>query len=236
MTGPALEQAADRPPLNILIAVPTNGRVHSAFAYDLAQLMGAAGGTLIARDIAEVHLSLSEGTLIQAQRSDLVRNAIARHCTHILWLDSDMRFPVDLLHRFLSHRVPFVAANYSTRRLPEIQPTAYKSLLSRERLFTTETSTGLEEAEAVGFGAALVSVDLYRRLSQPWYDIPWSEDIKGWVGEDIYFCRRVREELGEKILIDHDISKYVAHCGEMEFRPLHAVAYRDAQAARLVEV
>ena len=45
-------------------------------------------------------------------------HALAVDATHILWLDSDMRFPADTLGRLLARNRDIVGANYCARRFP----------------------------------------------------------------------------------------------------------------------
>lgn len=44
-----------------------------------------------------------QGTIIQNQRADLCLDAMREGCTHILFIDSDMTFPQDLVGRLLAH-------------------------------------------------------------------------------------------------------------------------------------
>ena len=63
------------------------------------------------------------GTYLPQQRMTLVKEAFQSGSTHILWIDSDMRFPKDALIRLLDRDLPIVGANYPMRRTPII-PTA----------------------------------------------------------------------------------------------------------------
>ena len=73
-------------------------------------------------------------------RSRCVERAFKLQATHILWLDTDMRFPPDTLFRLLGRKKPIVGANYRARN-PPVFPTAVKGL---KRVDTLEESTGVE--------------------------------------------------------------------------------------------
>jgi acyl CoA:acetate/3-ketoacid CoA transferase alpha subunit len=156
-----------------------------------------------------------EGTLVNRSRTDLVTRAIETNCTHILWVDSDMKFPQDSLLRLLAHKKEIVGANYSHRRFP-LKHVAYKTV-SRERAIdhvicrTTAESTGLEEVDALGMGLMLVQTRVYLGLTEPWFAI-----TPAW-GEDIFFCLKARETKGIPTWVDHDLSKEVVHFGKMGY-------------------
>ena len=99
----------------VLVAVPCGEMVHARFAQDLALMLSY---TTYTRPEMEVHLALVQGTYLPRARAALVEHAMERQATHILWLDSDMRFPKDTLFRLLRHEKSVVAANYSTRQPP----------------------------------------------------------------------------------------------------------------------
>jgi hypothetical protein len=179
------------------------------------------------RDI-ELRLVVDKGTLIADQRHRLVQ--LARHAdsSHILWLDADHRFPKDTLVRLLAHDVDIVAAAYVERRIPP-RPAAFLSDESAEikdRLYITPESTGLVEVTSVGMGVMLTKLGVFAHTPAPWFQIGWNPKEQGYIGEDIYFARKVREA-GFTVLVDQDLSKDVRHIGEIEFSHEHALAVRE---------
>lgn len=216
--------------IKLAIVVPCTNELKSGFAYDLSVMMATLGATYVAQGIADVKLIFRMGSLVQTQRNGLVKGALEWGATHLLWLDSDMRFPRDLVHRFLRNDEPIIAANCTTRVPPRIHPVAFKTIdpvgTNHERLYTLPENTGLEEVEAIGAAVMMARADVYANMEEPYYDVLYVKGRSGWEGEDVYFCRKARE-LGFRILIDHDISKDIKHVGEMEFGHDHANAIRD---------
>lgn len=193
---------------NIAICVPVRDSVTSVFAFCLAQLMkkcGEAG--------QRVQLFMVNGSEVAMQRQQLVDEALESSCTHILWIDSDMRFPADTIQRLLSHKKDIVGANYSTRVKPH-RPVAFKSKENLDkRVFLGE---GLEQVFAVGSGLLLVNRTVYENMSKPHYSVEWNENYTNLVGEDIYFCNKAND-CNYKVFIDNDLSKIISHVGVQEF-------------------
>jgi hypothetical protein len=171
---------------------------------------------------------VEKSTLLPASRQSLVEAAINADCTHVLWLDSDMIFPKDVLARLLAHKEPIVAANYVKRRLPIEPVSATRDTPESDMrpVYTDEASTGLQEVYFAGMGCMLVDMDVYKALPRPWFNLWYAQDQ--FAGEDVFFCYHARHN-GIKVLVDHDVSKEVSHIGEIEFRHEHAEISRKEQ-------
>lgn len=198
----------------IVLGVPTREHVHALF---MADLVGAIRRHAATGD--DVRLATVLGSVISTQRTDVVRSALDMGATHLLWLDSDMRFPPDVIGRLLAHGRPVVAANYQRRTEP-FGPVAVRH---GAPLYTTPQSTGLEEADFTGFGCMLVERAVFDAVPEPWFDFAWSPAKRAYVGEDVFFCRKVREH-GFPVLIDHDLSKEVGHIASITLYPEHVRA------------
>lgn len=203
----------------IAIAVPARDMVHTSFAYDLAMMMSHWTYKNAANQ-DNIMLFTSQGTLIVNQRQDLVIRAIEDKCTHILFLDSDMRFPKDTLDRLLAHNKPIVAGSYATRRLP-CKTVAFENDKNWDCVYTTPDKKGLEPVAAVGMGCMLVNLSIFDKMTLPYFMIGYSPNSNQFTGEDIFFCRKARS-MGLEVLIDHDLSRELGHIGNLEFRHEHA--------------
>jgi hypothetical protein len=212
----------------IAVCTPARDMVHTMFTYDLVNMV--CYHTLNTNDA--VSLKISEGTLIANQRAELTLDAMREGCSHILFVDSDMRFPQDMISRLLKHDLDIVATNCARRRMPT-GPTAqiYKENGDRELVWTMPESTGLQEVGSVGMGVMMIKAEVFKALGEPWYETPWRHDKRGYIGEDVFFCRKSREA-GFKIWIDHDVSKEIGHVGTFEFKHDHTWAIKDLEKAR----
>lgn len=200
------------------VAIATHDMVPALFMYDLAQLTAFTMASIPEK--VPYGINMVSGTYIHRARQQLLENLIADGTTHILWMDSDMRFPRNSFIRLLNHNQPVVGVNYAKRQVP----TDYVAIKKvgfgdgGKRLVTDGESTGLEKVEAVGFGLLLMRVDALLELptDQPWFWYELDEETGDHIGEDVYFCRLLRES-GVDIYVDHDLSKECAHVGQFEY-------------------
>lgn len=209
----------------IAIVIPARGMNPSMFTYDLAALVAYSTACLVHNDIADLTLTIQEGTYIHVNRNDLMGTALRAEADYTFWLDDDMRFPRDTLLRLLQHNVPFVGVNMSTRILP-LRPTAIKSLERGEFLQTREQDTGLERVDAIGFGCALVMSKVAWKVGYPWFESKDGQTESTRVGEDVDFCIKAKAA-GFDVFVDHGLSHEIRHIGQIEYSVAHAVAYEE---------
>ena len=170
--------------VRIAICVPVRDNVTATFSYSLAMLMKKCGEANL-----KVSLHYNIGSEVAMQRQMLVEEALETNPTHILWLDSDMKFPSDIIHRLLSHNEPVVACNYSTRTKPHV-PVAFTSEGDLESRLTN--TTGKSHVFAVGLGCMIVNTEVIKNMSKPYFSVEWNSDYTNLVGEDIYFCKKIK--------------------------------------------
>lgn len=223
-----IKTAQPKKPFRVAVSIPSGDDVKMSFAYDLSNLMCA---TAITRDDVELRLHNCKGTILHKSREELVFMALEHDYTHIMWLDSDMRFPRNALLRLLARDTYIIGANYPTRRWPCRPVTFADDEDASKRVYTEEGADGVEEVASIGLGCALIDLDVFRALPRPWFAMPWDEKSRHFIGEDVYFCRAARQHLGVPILIDHALSQEVAHVGEWEFRLSHAREVRELVGA-----
>lgn len=176
-----------------IVCTPTGGTIEGGTVVDLVELI---------KHSPEASFSVSQGSILPQLRTGLVREAIDRHIGHILFIDSDMRFPKDLLEKLKSHGKDIIGANYKQR--------------NADKWVIGESSVGkhgVEEVETIGFGALLIRTEVFVLTPEPWFAMPY--DGRRFVGEDVFFCHKAKDA-GYKIFVDHDISHYVKHIAKRE--------------------
>jgi len=195
----------------VAICVPARDQVQSIFVYHLVNLIQRC----MYKNL-RVELFIQTGSLISKQRQDLAQAAINSNSTHILWLDSDMSFPPDILETLLTHDLDIVAANYSTRSAPR-KGVAYKTIGKWETwLKPSDTQPRLQQVEGVGMGCMLVKTSVFSYIPKPWYEVSWVPDLQEFIGEDFYFCK-LAQQAGFKVWIDTNLNKQLKHIGISEF-------------------
>ena len=197
----------------VLVAVPCGDMVSAGFAQDLANLVG---WTTFARPDTQVSLYFLRGTYLPRARAGLVVKALELACSHILWLDADMRFPKDTLVRLLMADKPIVAANYATRTAPII-PTA----VDAERMELFAQSEEYQDVRYAGMGVMLTTAQVFLDIGKPWFAVGYSPASDDYAGEDVFFCEKARKH-GYQILVDSALSDHVRHVGSFEYTMDHA--------------
>lgn len=163
------------------------------------------------------------GGLFNKQASDIangrnllvkdVKEKTGQPATHILWIDSDQSFPNNGASRLLSHNLPIVGCNYSTR----IPPYRVAGRLMDDDAWA---KGGLQPAKILPGGFCLVSMEVYERISAPWYTEHFEEasicegNPFGHVLDDDNFCRKARE-CGYTPMCDCDYSRFIGHQGSV---------------------
>ena len=202
----------------IAIAIPTRDNVAIETTFSLANMVADFTAKFCARGEADLSFVTCAGTLLPQMRNTLVEESIKIGATHILWVDSDMRFPRDALERLLKHNAPVVGANYPQRKSP-VKPTAANL---KDLWIYEEGQTGLEPVKFLGHGFCLVETAVYEALEKPWYMLAWSQKKECIVGEDVFFLGEVRKRLECPVMLDHDLSREVSHIG------FHEYTWKDA--------
>ena len=201
--------------LNIAVGVPSTDvwvpKFGLAFAAMCAYFgMKRIGGAATQR----LQILSSTGSMLSQLRENLVLSAMREGCSHLLMLDSDMKFPRDSIHRLLAHGKDIVAANCTTKVIPA-EPTGV--LLGGARLYTDPDSTGLVGGiESIGTAVMMFRLDIFKKIPRPWFYQEWAPEIQHFIGEDRYFCHKARA-CGFEVFVDQDISKLVTHIGPFEY-------------------
>lgn len=183
----------------ILIATPTRDVVSAQYAADLVRLT---------RRHPDAKYAALLGIYIANLRNQAVTIARSVGASHLLFIDSDMRFPEDTLDRLLAADKDIVAANCVMRTMSELW-VARKDGQS----LSSVGKSGLQQVDHVGCGVMLIKTRVFKVLPTPWFSTPFVGDTH--IGEDVHFCR-LAHVCGYPIWIDHDLSQLVKHQGTVE--------------------
>lgn len=208
--------------MKVFIAVPCMDQLPARFCQSLAMLQ-RAGDTQVGFEI---------GSLVYFSRNNLAKAAIKAEADWVLWLDSDMTFPPDLLQRMLriceENGLDFLSGLYF-RRNPPYSTVLYDRLEATEKgaSFTTFESVpdDLFEIGGCGFGGVLMKTDVlmdvmgkFKRMFDP---------LDG-LGEDLSFCWRARQ-CGYKLYCDASLE--MGHVGYAEITREYFEAWRKNEDA-----
>jgi len=163
----------------------------------------------------ETAVYMKPNSLVYDSRNLLSLYAIENGFDQVMWLDSDMMFPPDILQRLESWHEDMVTGLYVKRHSP-VEPVIYQELKEPERDDTGRLigqikpypyGSAIQNGETFtvagcGMGCCLTSVKL---LKEVWDTFGPAFTPFPWAGEDISFCYRVGR-LGYKIWCDASVS------------------------------
>lgn len=194
----------------IAILVPTRDLVHSYFSYSLIQLVKFS--TQLGLD---VYTFFDSSTILLNQRNNLVNMALELGADWVLWLDSDMIFPMSTLTRLLSHNKDIVGCNYMKRSLP-LKPTAYLDTTDWNSYLPLDTDGDIVEVEAMGMGCVLMKMETFLSLEKPYFKFTYDKDTDDYLGEDFNLFKDLNLN-GYKVFVDANLSKEINHLGTFSF-------------------
>ncbi|MEN8252784.1 MAG: hypothetical protein ABFQ62_00185 [Patescibacteria group bacterium] len=193
--------------MHILIGLPSPAVVDPDFALEnLLQIIDYSRAKIPDLKISVSH---SQGVRTDANRNNILKKALdAGNVDYILWLDTDMIYPVDIIEKYLE--IPNLGGNldiigclYFKRSKPYL-PAAYEERNDTDTTFTTIhppliKSNHIYEVAAVGYGGMMVSMNTYKKLGdEKWtaygsnFHIP-IKNISDKESHDLKFCLEAKK-------------------------------------------
>lgn len=212
--------------MKIAIAVCSGDMVHAPFMQSLALMMAEC----VANGI-EIALSNIRASEICYGRYIAAHTALQLDCSHLLFIDSDMKFPNTALRRLFGHNKSVVGITYCQRRSP--RGFTHVSLNGDQSLLPFDYNNPLIEVQSLGCGLLLIEMNVLRELEPPYFWPVFHVDKKlpdgshGHTSEDVAFCEAVRTQ-GFRIWCDGPLSLECRHCGTFEFGPEHVEILRNS--------
>lgn len=189
--------------MKLLIGIPCMDNAPTLFTQSLEYMKKPNGTTLV----------FKPNSLVYDSRNLISLYAIENEFDYVLWLDSDMTFPVDTIDFLMATvdqtRADMVTGIYVKRHFPT-EPVVYKTLQEPKRNEKGLPVSQIESYKDIplsgdpfpvagcGFGCCLTSVKLLKAV---WDAYGPAFAPLPWAGEDISFCYRVNQ-LGYKIYCD----------------------------------
>lgn len=204
---------------NVMVAVPSGSSWNADTVMCMVSMVAHSMGNKAAGyDHVQLSVQNTKGSILPKSRDRLVDAAKEKGATHILFIDSDMTFPVSTLNELLAWDEMVVAANCATKSIPS-HPTARNKKegdMGGELIFTTPDKVEghvLEQCWRVGCGVMLINMKVFEELEKPYFPIEWNEQYEQYVGEDWGFCHKC-EAVGIPLHVDHYLSSGIGHCGQ----------------------
>lgn len=210
------EPSAPRP-ITVAILTPCLGEIKAATAVSIANAMAHF---LMVKYGAELQCAweIIRSSNLAQSRQQLIQRAMQMGATHILFWDSDIAAPADVIPRMLNHSRPIVCANYPTKEMVS-RPTVYVD--NDDVTGPLWTAPGDEElvegVSRAGLGLMMIDGQVFDYLDLPWFSFePVGPDYILIRGEDHYFCDKARSK-GIPIVCDQKLSNEIGHYGDFEY-------------------
>jgi len=178
--------------------------VHADFTLSLAGLCAAAYPL-------EIPIVNAKSSIVAEARNRCVELAREHRADALLFLDSDMVFPRDTLHRLLAWDRDIVGATYPKRVPP------HEILGANLPDGRVESDGALMEMRHLPTGCLLIRMTVFDALEQPSFRFRLDPDSGQIVGEDYDFCDRARNA-GFGVWCDTKLSFEIGHIGQSVFR------------------
>lgn len=196
--------------ITVTIGTPHNGDFTAEY---INSLMGMAFHAFTTKGIG-VKLHLHEGCLVHQGR-----NNIASKCydDYLLFIDSDMAFPVDGLNKLIASKKDIIGAVYYSRKSPNL-PLVFKENEGKYSNYEDFPEDKVFECDAIGTGFLLISKKVLeafdKAINEKKFRLPFDfmhTEHHVELGEDMAFCNRAKQ-LGFKIYADPTIQ--MGHVGK----------------------
>lgn len=160
-----------------------------------------------------IDVALRQSCEIVSARTWLVNHAISIGATHLLFVDSDMMFPYQVIPQLLAHDKDIVGVEYNLRQFP-LKKTC-EPMVERK-------SDELYEARHAGTGLMLIKMSIFEKewkdprdgSKTAWFNFMRDSQGALAMGEDVFFCNAARD-MGYKTYVDPTI--IVKHVGTFLF-------------------
>lgn len=198
--------------LKIAIGVATQGTLKTKTAFSIIE-------TIRVNKQLEFLPIFRYGGYIAENKAKIVEAAQNCLCSHIFFVDHDMKFEPYVLPKLLSYDKDIVGAMYNYRYLPLEPMIKYLKpdgdwTAKIEESAIKEIPNELFEVGATGGGMLLVKMSVFDKLKKPYF--PMEQDGEGnrVVTEDSAFYLKA-QKLGMKVWVDPTLN--IKHVGDFEF-------------------
>ena len=188
----------------IAIGIPTTGLIRSQTALCLMETMR------LPYDIFPI---FRHGSYISDNRNKIVDIAMENKCTHIFFVDHDMRFHASTLKLLLEQDKDVIGAKYNYRFMPLTPMVKFfdkEGKVVNEGVLLKETF----KVAGIGTGCLLIKASVFEKIGKPYFPMEYDKEGNITCTEDMGFCEKVRNA-GMDIWCDPAIS--VSHIGEYAF-------------------
>lgn len=197
----------------VCVGIPLKGHTPPESYHDRVAMAYYMGGREIEQKNEKLvpryeFVWLSAGEIfVPYAREQLATHALKMGADYLFMVDDDMMCPADLFYKIVRHDVDIVAPLAFTRNPPH-RPVMFSTIegfdpVTRRSYYINNTvhnypKNKLVECDAVGFGAVLIKMDVFRKIGTPYFMGSMG------CGEDIHFCVQAKKA-GFRVFMDTSV-------------------------------
>ncbi len=173
-------------------------------------LMGNIAGMTAAG--IDQQIIVTAGPFIHWNREFLFQAALDQGCTNLVFVDTDMIFPMAAIRQLVSLKKDIVGVVAYKKTIPRV---ACVRIQEGVEITAEEVPKELFRCDEVGTGLMAIDLERCRVIDEPRFDAP--AIVPGGtipMGEDLYFCRKARAA-GLEVWCDPTLE--VKHIGDYEY-------------------
>jgi len=200
--------------MKVVVCIPYTGYIAPQAAYSLPAMACYARSKGIELELLPIGLSL-----VYAAREQAAKYLLESGCDSLLFIDSDMVVPMDLVPRLIEADKDIVSG-LAFKRVPGYEPCIFKKCDREGTQFWFDYPKGLIEIQGVGMACTLIKRKVFEKTPKPWF-FPETD-----LGEDLAFCVRAKEQ-GFKIYCDTNL--VCGHCTTEIITEAHYLKWRETK-------
>lgn len=198
--------------MKVVVCIPYTGYIAPQAAYSLPAMACYARSKGIELELLPIGLSL-----VYAAREQAAKYLLESGCDSLLFIDSDMVVPMDLVPRLIEADKDIVSG-LAFKRVPGYEPCIFKKCDREGTEFYLDYPKGLIEVQGVGMACTLIKRKVFEILQTPYF-FPMPN-----IGEDLAFCVRAREA-GFRIFCDTEL--ICGHCNTEVVTETHYLKWKE---------
>lgn len=198
--------------IKIGIGVPTFGTIKSKTAFSLIE-------TVRVNKSLEFEPIFCYGGYIAENKAKIVRIAQMKLCSHIFFVDHDMKFGPEVLPKLLSYDKEIIGAMYYYRYLPLTPMLKYfkengEWTHQLEKSAIKKIPDKLFEVAAVAGGMMLIKMSVFDKIKRPYFQMEQDEEGQRAITEDYGFFLKA-QKVGCKVWCEPNLD--IKHVADYEY-------------------
>lgn len=185
----------------VLVGMPTMGSMDIEAVKSLMQLEFDGSVDIVSE------------SLVYDARDKIAMAALANKVDWVMWLDSDIIYPSNIIRKLMSHNKDMVTGLYY-KRTPPYTPCIYKLEDDKLKPYLDYPEKKLFKVEAAGFGCMLIKASVIKAVHDKFGGCFFP--VNGVGGEDLSFIRRAKD-IGIEVWCDSSIE--CGHIGRQIVMP-----------------